>query len=192
MTSTELARTVRLHGNTARFHLEALASARLVERRPEARTSPGRPRMLYAVSASAPDVGERSYRVLAQILTRHLEGEPSRAAQRAEAAGAAWGRDLASGSRGGAATQEAAAQAVVDGLATVGFDSTAVEETQGRRVDITPCPFLELAETDGRVVCAVHRGLMRGLLEELDAPLRVESLTPFAEPHRCVARLRSA
>ena len=130
-------------------------------------------------------------RVLAQILARHLEREPSRAAQRAEAAGEAWGRGLA-GSGGAAATEEAAAQAVVDGLATVGFDSTAVAETPGHRVDITPCPFLELAESDGRVVCAVHRGLMTGLLEELDAPLRVESLTPFAEPHRCVARLRSA
>ncbi|WP_222870170.1 hypothetical protein [Actinomadura decatromicini] len=52
------------------------------------------------------------------------------------------------------------------------------------------CPFLELAEEYGPLVCDVHLGLMQGALEELDAPLSADRLEPFAEPGACVAHLR--
>jgi predicted ArsR family transcriptional regulator len=52
------------------------------------------------------------------------------------------------------------------------------------------CPFRDLAEAHGRVVCGVHRGLIRGALAELGAPSEVE-LRPFVEPSRCLAEIRA-
>jgi predicted ArsR family transcriptional regulator len=52
------------------------------------------------------------------------------------------------------------------------------------------CPFRELAETGPRIVCAVHRGLISGALEELGAALEVEQLDAFVEPELCIARSR--
>ncbi len=51
------------------------------------------------------------------------------------------------------------------------------------------CPFLELTDTRRDMVCPVHLGLMRGALDRWDAPVTVESLTPFAEPGLCIAHL---
>ena len=52
------------------------------------------------------------------------------------------------------------------------------------------CPFHELAETQPDIVCAVHRGLISGALDELGSTLAVEALDVFVEPDLCVARLR--
>jgi predicted ArsR family transcriptional regulator len=54
------------------------------------------------------------------------------------------------------------------------------------------CPFRELAEQHGAVVCALHLGLVRGALAELRSPMQVERLDPFDEPGRCTAYLRPA
>ncbi|MEO9222875.1 MAG: ArsR family transcriptional regulator, partial [Mycobacteriaceae bacterium] len=43
----DISAPVRLHPNTVRFHLDALAESGLVERTTEERTQPGRPRTLY-------------------------------------------------------------------------------------------------------------------------------------------------
>jgi predicted ArsR family transcriptional regulator len=51
------------------------------------------------------------------------------------------------------------------------------------------CPFADLAATQGRVVCGLHRGLVDGALEQLGTPLRVSELVPFAAPGRCLLRL---
>jgi predicted ArsR family transcriptional regulator len=52
------------------------------------------------------------------------------------------------------------------------------------------CPFRDLSEAHGRVVCGVHRSLIRGALAELGAPSEVE-LRPFVEPSRCLAEIRA-
>ena len=52
------------------------------------------------------------------------------------------------------------------------------------------CPFKDLAESHGGVICALHLGLLRGALEELRAPVQVDALRPFAEPGVCVVELR--
>ena len=51
------------------------------------------------------------------------------------------------------------------------------------------CPFHDLAEQYPDVVCAAHRGLISGALEELGSPLGVAELEIFVEPDLCVARL---
>jgi predicted ArsR family transcriptional regulator len=54
------------------------------------------------------------------------------------------------------------------------------------------CPFHDLAESAPEVVCAVHKGLIDGALEELGSDLRVDRLDVFVEPDVCVARLKAS
>jgi predicted ArsR family transcriptional regulator len=51
------------------------------------------------------------------------------------------------------------------------------------------CPFHDLAEAHGQVVCRVHHGLISGALAELGSTLEVESLEPFVRPDLCIAHL---
>jgi predicted ArsR family transcriptional regulator len=41
------------------------------------------------------------------------------------------------------------------------------------------------------VVCPIHLGLMRGVLESAGASVAVDDLAPFVEPDLCVAHLSS-
>ena len=187
-TAGAVAGQVGLHANTARFHLDALVEAGLADRSTEARERPGRPRVLY--SARADHAGVRSYRLLAEILSGYLAGATPRPAEAALAAGQAWGRYLADRPppfhRLDAETSIGRLVRVLD---DIGFAPEAVTAGAERRVLLRHCPFREIAEEHGEVVCSIHLGLMRGLLAELDAPLTAERLVPFAEPTLCVAHL---
>ena len=74
----EIARRLRLHPNTTRFHLDALIKAGLVERGTEDRDKPGRPRLLYTASMDGIGTSRRSYRLLAEILASYLASEINR------------------------------------------------------------------------------------------------------------------
>jgi hypothetical protein len=60
------------------------------------------------------------------------------------------------------------------------------------RIRLRHCPFLELAEEYGKIVCPLHLGLMQGALDELRAPVAATRLEPFAEPGACLAHLAPA
>jgi predicted ArsR family transcriptional regulator len=192
--AVEVGEPLGLHPNTARFHLDALVDAGLAERSTEGRATPGRPKVLYAVPPG--NVAEEDgYRVLAEILTGALEHAATTPGAAAEAAGVERGRVLAGeqvGPRPTRVTAASAADVVVEGLGRLGFESSSVPTRAGRRIDIVPCPYLDLARSRPDVVCAVQRGLMQGVLDELGAPIEVDRLEPFAEPGRCVAHLRRA
>ena len=174
-----------VHTNSARFHLEALVRLGLAQREAQERSTPGRPAVLYAASAAAPLGAEASYRELASALADALTQRGRSPQERARRAGEVKGRAMA-------AAEDSAGQPPVDTvvrtLVRLGFDSRPA--ARGRRIDITPCPFRDLVEQHGDVVCAVHHGLMDGVLEQVEAPLEVDRLTPFAGPDRCAATLR--
>ena len=186
----ELAAKVGLHPNTARFHLDGLVEQGLVARSTEERDAPGRPRALYAASRGSAPAGQRSYRLLAQILASYVANvsrQPEKAAQRA---GEEWGRYLAERPAPFRRVDATAATSqLVKTLDDIGFAPQATTTGRKRQILLHHCPFREAAEQHREVVCSVHLGLMRGLLDELDAPLEAESLEPFAEPDLCVARL---
>lgn len=187
-----VAERLGVHTNSARFHLEALVQLGLARRDAQARSTPGRPAVVYLASAAAPLGAEASYRELASTLADAVAQRGRSPQERARRAGAAKGRALATteGTDAGPSAGRVAGpvDTVVRVLARLGFDSRSA--ARARRVDITPCPFLDLVEQHGDVVCAVHHGLMDGVLEQLGAPLEVERLTPFAGPGRCAATLR--
>jgi predicted ArsR family transcriptional regulator len=74
-------------------------------------------------------------------------------------------------------------------LDDVGFMPQAKTSGRKRQILLHHCPFREAAIEHQEVVCAVHLGLMQGMLTELDAPLVAERLDPFVEPSLCIAHL---
>jgi predicted ArsR family transcriptional regulator len=188
MTAAAAAERLGLHPNGARFHLDALADEGLVARAPEQRGSRGRPRMLYGPAPAAPRAAHRSYRFLAQVLSSVISDALPDPAGSAEAAGEAWGRSLTPPGDG-AEGPAGAVDALVASLDRVGFESRPVQDADGDRLEITHCPFLEVAAERQDVVCALHLGLLRGAAEQLGSALSVRSLDPLVEPSLCVARL---
>jgi predicted ArsR family transcriptional regulator len=186
----EVAERVDLHPNTARFHLDALVDAGLAERASEGRDQPGRPRMLYTASAESGQTGRRSYRLLAEILTSYVAAQTPQPAKAAVKAGQAWGRYLAERPAPFQRIDAAVStQQLVRTLEEIGFAPEAVTSGRKRRILLHHCPFREVAEEHGEVVCSIHLGVMQGLLTELDAPLEAQRLEPFVEPSLCVAHL---
>lgn len=186
----DMAEQVRLHPNTARFHLDGLVDAGLVERTTEDREQPGRPRTLYTARVGGAPAGRRSYRLLAEILTSFIAAQTPESDKAALRAGEAWGHYLterpAPFQRVDAAV---ATRQLVETLDAIGFDPEPVMDGPERQVLLHHCPFREAAEEHRDIVCSIHLGLMQGLLAELDAPLEAQRLDPFVEPSLCVAHL---
>lgn len=196
----ETAERLGVHPNTVRFHLEALVDEGAVEPRVQERSGPGRPRTVYTPRPGMDRGGIRNYRLLAQMLLGRLAATGSDARSAAMEAGRAWGRSLgeAPPSQRQPAAGESAAR-LVGLLDELGFapEPESGSEGEGRdgpgavpsRIRLRHCPFLELAEEHGQLVCPLHLALMQGALTEMRAPLTVTDLEPFVEPDVCVAHL---
>jgi predicted ArsR family transcriptional regulator len=52
-------------------------------------------------------------------------------------------------------------------LEELGFDPASVTEQDHTVVAFGHCPFAELAEAQPQVVCALHRGILEGLVAEV-------------------------
>ena len=182
----ELASRLGLHANSVRWHLGTLEAEGVVTSAPLQTARRGRPRMIYRLRPAALEGTRDEYRLLATILSGTVADTAGSAA--AERSGAAWGRYLVSRPLPLVhPSDEEATRAVVGLLDEQGF----APEAHGGEIRIRRCPFHDLAEAQPEVVCAVHKGLMDGALEELGADLRVESLDVFTEPDVCVVRLSS-
>lgn len=189
---TEVGELLGLHINTARFHLDGLVAAGLATRSQEGRSSPGRPRTVYEATAVR-QVGQRSYRLLAQILASSFAAVVPDAAAAALAAGRAWGQYLTEEPAPFQDMEPADAVAqLVELLDEIGFDPQVAGATGHPSIRLRHCPFREVATEHHEVVCAVHLGLMQGALSEMKAPLAAERLEPFVEPSLCLAQLSPA
>lgn len=192
-----IAGAVGLHENTARFHLDALIELGLVHREPESRAQPGRPRVLYRADP-APD--QQHYRDLATALVRHFAGPMADRGDRAESAGAAWGAELLAalppeppetlpGALTG--TRPETLPRLLGCLARMGYQpqlSNGLNDGAPPSIALRPCPYSVLAGEDADVVCRLHLGLIRGLLDAAD-PWEVTGLEPYVTPELCVVRL---
>jgi predicted ArsR family transcriptional regulator len=186
----EVATRTGLHPNTARFHLDGLVDAGLAERQVEDRSQPGRPRTVYNATATDAITGQRSYRLLAEMLTGLVADVLPQPEKAAAEAGRAWGRYLADRP---APSQRVDAEEAIRRLTTVladaGFAPGAVRDPAKPVIPLRHCPFREIAEQHREVVCSLHLGLMQGVLAEVRAPLTADRLEPFVEPTLCLAHL---
>lgn len=157
----ELADRLELHPNGVRLHLERMLEAGLLERQ-RIRQSVGRPRDMWTIAPGAQPGGEapRAYAELGRWLAEIVSS--GKTSQRAvEAAGREIGRSLAP-----AGTSDSADDLMRASLTSLGFAPTqTVEPTGALTYRLCNCPYSEVARESQHIVCTLHRGVTRGLLD---------------------------
>jgi predicted ArsR family transcriptional regulator len=175
MTAAAVANEVRVHPNVARHHLDKLAAGGYLEVRSGRVVGggAGRPSKRYhAVTDAITEFPVRSDDLVLSLLGRALELlEPSDAEKMAEQVGAEYGRAMAAGLTGealdaGHRSMRAAMQAVADALTAHGFAAHTESRNDRLRIINDHCPFGDVA-LEHPVICAVDRGMVRGMLSEL-------------------------
>ncbi|WP_280265103.1 helix-turn-helix transcriptional regulator [Nocardia wallacei] len=185
----ELARVTGQHVTTVRFHLDVLTRESLVRQFQQPPRGRGRPRIGY--TAVQRSVG---YQDLAQVLADQLGSDPRRRSDAAIAAGRAWGAKLESLDQPIASLDDAK-DVTVTTMSELGFAperDPSSETDEQVTIRLTACPLRDLARTHSEVVCGVHLGLMREILDRNGGRDTVNvRLHPFVEPEMCVARLEA-
>ena len=175
VTAAAVASEVGVHPNVARHHLDKLAAGGYLEVRSGrvAGGGAGRPSKRYhAVADAITEFPVRSDDLVLSLLGRALELlSPKDAERMAEQVGAEYGRAMAAGLTGdaldaGHRSMRAAMQAVADALTAHGFAAHAESRNDGLRIINDHCPFGDVA-LEHPVICAVDRGMVRGMLAEL-------------------------
>ncbi|HEX6656605.1 MAG TPA: helix-turn-helix domain-containing protein [Ilumatobacter sp.] len=175
VTAAAVASEVGVHPNVARHHLDKLAAGGYLEVRSGrvAGGGAGRPSKRYhAVADAITEFPVRSDDLVLSLLGRALELlSPKDAERMAEQVGAEYGRAMAAGLTGealdaGHRSMRAAMQAVADALTAHGFAAHAESRNDRLRIINDHCPFGDVA-LEHPVICAVDRGMVRGMLSEL-------------------------
>ncbi|HEX6424314.1 MAG TPA: helix-turn-helix domain-containing protein [Acidimicrobiales bacterium] len=174
VTAGAVAEAFDLHPNVARHHLDKLVAGGYVEvtvTRP-AGGGAGRPSKRYRVVAPdiALDLPLRHDDVLVELLGRALAELGDEQAERlAEDVGVDYGRAMAASMSPGSEHHrsfQAALHTVADALTAHGFAAHAERHGDQLRIVSEHCPFGGAA-IEHPVICAVDRGMVRGMLAAL-------------------------
>ena len=173
VTAAEVAERFDMHANVARHHLDKLAAGGYVGvhlERPEGGGA-GRPAKHYRVADKAMELGLSTKKddLLVTLLGRALALLPPDAAEAmAEDVGEQYGRALAAEMAPGDShrTFRNALHAVAEALTAHGFAAHAEARGTSLRIISEQCPFGDAA-TEHPVMCAVDRGMVRGMLAGL-------------------------
>lgn len=173
VTAAEVAERFELHPNVARHHLDKLAAGGYVDVHLERSEGggAGRPSKRYQVAAKdvgLPFPGPQNDLVITLLGRALALLPPAEAEALAESVGEEYGRELASRMAPGEAHRSfrAALHAVADALTAHGFAAHAEARGGGLALIAEHCPFGEAAQQHP-VMCAVDRGMVRGLLAVL-------------------------
>jgi predicted ArsR family transcriptional regulator len=170
----ELAERLGLHPNGVRTHLERLQDAGLVIRERE-RLARGRPRDTWLISPDAQPGGDppTAYAELGRWLVRAMTVGKTRVRD-VEATGRQIGRELAP--QGSPASPE---QQMYEVLVALGFQPRRELEPEGRLTYcLGNCPYREAVRERQPVVCGLHRGMTRGLLDVIDPKTKLTAFVP--------------
>jgi len=163
-----------MHPNGVRTHLRRMSEAGLVVRRRSAQPR-GRPRDEWAISPTAQPGVEppRAYGALARWLARAIPATPQRLAE-VEATGRLVGRELAS-----SAASPSPRRAIGDQLTALGFQPQVEPEPPERLTcRLRNCPYRDSVRENQAVVCELHRGLVRGMLDQLAPDATLDRFVP--------------
>jgi predicted ArsR family transcriptional regulator len=173
VTATEVAERFALHPNVARHHLDKLAAGGYLEVTVSrvAHSGAGRPSKRYKASAIVEplDLNGRRDDLLATLLGRALALLPAeQAEQLAESVGEEYGRSMAERMSPGDVHRsfKSALAAVADALTAHGFAAHAEARGTSLAIISDQGPFGAAAH-DHPVMCAVDRGMVRGMLAGL-------------------------
>lgn len=169
----ELARRLGMHPNGVRVHLERLTAAGLLVKGRKAQPR-GRPRDRWSVSPSAHPGGNppTSYGDLAGWLARATPTTAQRLRE-VEKAGREIGRELAPTD---ASSPE---EALRDTLTGLGFQpDTERGADGGLHCRLNNCPYRSSVKENREVVCTLHRGITRGILDIVEPNARIRDFIP--------------
>jgi predicted ArsR family transcriptional regulator len=173
-TTTELATRLRLHPNGVRTHLELLERAGLIAR-DRARQPRGRPPDTWSLAPGAQPGGRAptAYKDLGRWLARTLIKARPAGLRGIEASGRQIGRELPS------AQAAADPDALETTLAGLGFQPT-VTNRNGDRLSLAlrNCPYRAAVHENQPAICALHKGITRGLLDALHPKANLDSFVP--------------
>jgi predicted ArsR family transcriptional regulator len=179
VTAAQVAEHFGLHPNVARHHLDKLAAGGYLEvavGKPG--SGAGRPSKRYRASGErlSLDAPVRADDLVLTLLGRALALLPRAEAElMAEEVGEEYGRALAAGMTGRTADSDSAGvhrsfrsalHAVADALTAHGFAAHTDSRNNELRIINNHCPFGEVA-MEHPVICAVDRGMVKGMLSAL-------------------------
>jgi predicted ArsR family transcriptional regulator len=172
LTATEVATAFSLHPNVARHHLERLVAGGYLrvetERRPQGAGRPSK-RFFPVAGDGAVEFLTRRDDLLVTLLGKSLDLlGPEVAEQMAAEVGEAYGRSLAKemGPSEGQRSVRNAMRVIAEMLTAHGFAAHAEDQGEGTAVVAEQCPF-GTAAASHPVLCAVDRGMVKGLLAGL-------------------------
>jgi len=183
----EMAVRLDLHPNGVRVHLDRLREAGLVARE-RTRQARGRPRDMWSIAPSARPGGDppSAYADLGRSLARVISaGKTSRRA--IEATGREIGRSLAP--EGSASSAEENMHAA---LVSLGFQpEREIDPAGALTYRLRNCPYRDVVRESKQLVCTLHRGMTRGLLDGIAPKTRLAGFVP-RDPYAagCLIELR--
>jgi predicted ArsR family transcriptional regulator len=172
VTASEVASTFSLHPNVARHHLDRLVAGGYLRVETERRGhGAGRPSKRFFPVGDDPAIEFLTRRddLLVTLLGKALDLlGPVAAEQMAAEVGEAYGRSLAAEMSVGEGQRSvrAAMRVIADALTAHGFAAHAEDTGGGTAVVAEQCPF-GTAAASHPVLCAVDRGMVKGLLSGL-------------------------
>lgn len=178
---TELSQALDLTPVTIRHHLESLLEDQVVsDPVPRRKAGPGRPEMVYALTARADRLTPRNYGELCACLLQALDQpavEPSGALSHA-------GSELGSQARG--RVERSRLSALIRFLEARGYYPSVDESAEGTVVVLANCPYLEVARAMPHF-CRFDVALLESALE---ASVSVEASIAEHQP-ACRMRISS-
>lgn len=185
--TTELAARLDMHPNGVRIHLDRLEQAGLVARA-RVRGRRGRPADAWTIAPDARPGGQppRAYRDLGRWLARSITKQSTDIGG-LERTGREIGRELAPADAG------PGLEAVERTLAALGF-APYVQSRHGDHLTVClgNCPYRDVVRENQAAICALHKGITRGLLDVLAPGTELERFVPHDPAQAgCVVELRS-
>lgn len=182
----ELAQALKLHPNGVRIHLDRMEQAGLVQR-VRVRQQRGRPADTWRIAPQARPGGSApsAYQDLGRWLARAFRAG-ARGTKGIEATGHQIGRELA--------PEDAmpSAEAFETSLTALGFQPT-IERRDADRTTfcLGNCPYRDAVNENQPAICALHKGITRGLLNAFAPDAKLTAFVP-EDPDRagCMIEIR--
>lgn len=199
LTVAEVCATTEHHPNTVREHLDGLVDQGRARRDKAHRGGPGRPAWRYSLTARSSSHRTKDHVGLALALCDALSRTSEDPTSEAIRAGRDWGRRRAAGRPHVSERGEILATVRAE-LHEMGYAAEPVtllpgashrwhgvrrETVQCDELLLRTCPLLEAASKRPDVVCAIHAGIVLGILDETHAPPTDVDLFPFSDVGGC-------
>lgn len=171
-----IARMLGLHPNGVRVQLKRLERVGLVERE-HARGLVGRPKAIWRLTPRAiaqADLPHTGW-VMARSLARAVPVTP-KGLREVEDIGSDMGLELAK--HLGPPPDGDTRQVFGDALEALGFEPARTDAGDHTCYRLTTCPYADIVRENPEVVCTLHRGIVRGILESVAPDAQLSAFEP--------------